>query len=61
MSLNRTIWLKNGITRDEHRFSERTIFFRTNDGRTTWIVMQKQKKITKGTVRKRTNWMENER
>ena len=31
MSLNRTIWLKNGITRNEHRFSERTIFFRTND------------------------------
>ena len=47
MSLNRTIWLKNGITRDEHRFSERTIFFRTNDGRTTWIVMQKQKKNNK--------------
>ena len=25
MSVNRTIWLKNGITRDEHRFSERTM------------------------------------
>ena len=53
MSVNRTVWLKNGIIRDEPRFSERTMDERLGS------LCKNKKKITKGTVRKRTNWMEN--